>query len=321
MGTLLVAPHRFPDLILEEQLACDVDLELVAAADGDEFRAALPSAAIVLLTPYARMDAAAIGAAARCRAIVRYGVGYDNIDVEAATQAGIPAAIVPDASVDEVALHAVALVTALLRRLPAAEAALRRGDWATNTLAGARRLSELTAGVVGLGRIGGRVAAHLAALGARVIAFDPLLREPPPYPLVSLDDLLAASDVVSLHLPLTEATRNVISGERIRSLRAGAILVNVSRGGLVDDAELAAAVTDGRLAGIGLDVFASEPLPLESPLLRAPNTILTPHVAWRSDDSAREYQVKAVALARTALTGERMATALNPEVYPSQEVA
>lgn len=311
---MLIAPHRYPDMSGELAIAEEAGLELTEAADRDAFLELLPEAEIVMLTPYAEIDRNAIASMKRCRGIVRYGAGVDNVDVVAATEAGIPVANVPDAAVEEVALHAVAMITSLARRLPAAEEALRAGDWKTNVMAGAKRFSTQVVGLFGLGRIGTRTSEHLNGLGVTVIAHDPVA-DSAAVPLVSLDELFERSNVISLHAPLTEKTRNVASRERLAGMQAGAILVNVSRGGLVDEVALAELLHAGQIGGAGLDVFADEPLALDHPLLSAPRVILTPHVAWRNDDSARDYQTKAQDQAAMALDGLEMSSAVNPQAY------
>jgi len=318
-GLMLIAPHRYPDMSAEREIAEQAGLELAEAKDRDEFRALAPRAEIVMLTPYAVIDPDTVAAMGRCRAIVRYGAGVDNVDLGAATEAGIPVANVPDAAVEEVALHAVAMITSLARRIPDAGLAIRRGDWKTNVTAGVRRFSKQVVGLIGLGRIGSRTADHLQALGAKVIAYDPVA-ETGPVPLVDLDDLFERADVISLHAPLTETTRNIVSRERMEAMKPGSIVVNVSRGGLVDEAALAELLESGHLGGAGIDVFEEEPMALDHPLLEAPRAILTPHVAWRNDDSARDYQVKAQEQAEMALAGREMTSTVNPDAYERRRV-
>jgi D-3-phosphoglycerate dehydrogenase len=279
-------------------------LELVVAENQAQFAAALPEARAILMTPFARLDAEDLERARACRAVVRYGVGYDNIDVGAADRLGIPVAIVPDASVEEVALHAVALALALFRRLPQADASIRAGHWEFSYMAGAHRFSRATVGVIGLGRIGARVAEHFAALGASVLGYDVVAaRGPGQATRVDLDELLGRSDVISLHLPLTPEARSFLSAERLARLPGGAIVVNVSRGGLIDELALAQALSDGRVGGAGLDVFEHEPLSPDHPLRQAPNILFSPHIAYRSEEAMDELQVKAVEQASLALRG------------------
>jgi D-3-phosphoglycerate dehydrogenase / 2-oxoglutarate reductase len=316
--TLLVAPHRFDRLDGERALAAEAGLELVVAADTDAFAAALPEARLVLLTPYARVGAGELERAPGCHAVVRYGIGYDNVDVEAATRHGVAVAIVPDASTEEVALHAVAMGLGLVRRLPAAERWVREGRWAGAVAADASRLSALDVGVVGLGRIGAMVAGFYAALGARVRGFDPVAGAPG-IETAALPELLETSDLVSLHVPLTEGTRSLLSRDVIGRMRPGSIVVNVSRGGLIDEAALADALHSGQIAGAGLDVFAEEPLLEGHPLRDAPNTILTPHVAWKSRASLQALQDGAVERARLLLRGEPTPDVVNPEVLRASQ--
>ncbi|UQN15052.1 C-terminal binding protein [Gulosibacter sp. ACHW.36C] len=306
----MVAPHHFPDLDREHALAAEFNYELLTTADTDEFRARIVDADIIMITPYAKLTAEDFAKLSKCRAVIRYGIGYDNIDVEAATKAGIPVSIVPGTASEEVASHAFSMGLALTRRFPAGEAAIRGTAWAGIIGYDTPVLSQLEVGVVGLGRIGQHVARMYAAVGAKVWGYDPFVTESE-YPLASLQDVLENSDVVSLHLPLTDDTWNLISAEVLAKMRAGAVIVNVSRGGLIDEAALADALTSGHIAGAGIDTFAQEPLAVEHPLRQAPNTILTPHIAWRSNRSTGALQEGAVERVRRVLTGETMLDLVN----------
>lgn len=309
-GTILVAPHHFPDLDRERLLADEFGFELVASPDPDAFRSCLPDADIVMVTPYARLTADDFPSMKRCRAVVRYGIGYDNIDVNAATQAGIPVSIVPGTASEEVASHAFAMGLALIRRLPAGDTAIRDLGWAGVIGYDTPVLSQLEVGVIGLGRIGQHVARMYSAVGAIVRAYDPFVTDGP-VPLADLDSLLVESDVVSLHLPLSEETANLVSADVLRRMRRGAVVVNVSRGGLVDETALAEALKTGQVAGAGIDTFASEPLAADHPLRSAPNAILTPHIAWRSNRSTGALQEGAVKRVRLALTDQPMIDLVN----------
>lgn len=312
--TLLVSPHRFPDLAGERELAARHGLELVETESQEEFSAGMDRARLVMVTPYGNVGAAEIERATRCKAIVRYGTGVDNVDVEAATKQGIPVGYVPGAAVEEVAIHAVAMITGLARRLPIADRSVRAGDWTTNFTKGAQRFSEMTVGLLGIGRIGGKVADYINALEARVVAHDPY-GEHPGVERVGFDELLETADILSLHVPLTDETRGIIGAKELERMKDGAALVNVSRGGLVDESALADALVRGKLGGAGIDVFSTEPLPVSSPLIAAPNTILSPHTAWRSEQSGHDYQTMALEQGRLALEGKRMTEMVNPAVY------
>jgi D-3-phosphoglycerate dehydrogenase len=302
-GTIVVAPHHFPDLERERALADEFGVDLVATPDVDAFRSAIVDAAVVMVTPYATLTAEDFPRMRNCLAVVRYGIGYDNIDVGAATRAGIPVSIVPGTASEEVASHAVAMGLALARRLPAGDTAIRAGSWAGTIGYDTPPVSRLDVGVVGMGRIGQHVARMYAGLGARVRAFDPFV-DVTDVSSATLDELLEGSDVLSLHLPLSEDTRELISADVLRRMRPGAIVVNVSRGGLVDEAALADALETGHIAGAGIDTFSAEPLPADHPLRDSPNTILTPHVAWRSNQSIDALQAGAVDRVRLVLTGQ-----------------
>ena len=305
IGTILVAPHQFPDLEREEALAREFGATLVCARDKDEFRAAIPEATLVLVTPYARVEAVDFRAMNRCLAVIRYGIGYDNIDVAAAREAGIPVSIVPGASSEEVASHAFTMGLSLARRIPQGQAAIASGAWAGSVGYDTPRFSELDVAVVGMGRIGAQVARWYAGLGCRTRAFDPFVAfdDVPHAPLV---ELLEQSDIISLHIPLSDDTRNLLGAPTLSRMRRGTVVVNVSRGGLIDESALADALHSGQIAGAGLDTFVTEPLPAEHPLRNAPNVIMTPHVAWRSNRALESLQSSVVARCRQALTGQQL---------------
>ncbi|WP_067477717.1 C-terminal binding protein [Nocardia amamiensis] len=309
-GVILVAPHHFPDVNRERALAEEFGYELAVAADTSAFQRALPDAEIIMITPYARLTPADFPSMTKCRAVIRYGVGYDNIDVEAAARAGIPVSIVPGTASEEVASHAIAMGLALARRLTAGDAAIRDLGWGGIIGYDTPPLSELEVGVVGLGRIGRRVAQMYSAVGARVRAYDPLVTVDS-VEMAELSAVLEDSDVVSLHLPLTDDTWNLISAEVLGRMRKGAVIVNVSRGGLIEESALADALRSGHIAGAGIDTFAQEPLAPEHPLRSAPNTILTPHIAWRSNRSTGALQGGAVERVRLVLTGQPLIDLVN----------
>jgi len=298
VGTMLIAPHQFPHLDRERALAEEFGIELVEASDKDAFRAGIPDAAVVMVAPYARVEAHDFRAMKSCRAVVRYGMGYDNIDVAAAT---VPVSIVPGTASEEVASHALAMGLALSRRIPQGVASIRDGGWAGSVGFDTPKLTDLDVGVLGMGRIGRYVATWWSALGARVRAYDPFA-EFDSVPSASVDEILEGSDVISLHVPLNDDTRHLVAADTIARMRPGVVIVNVSRGGLIDEAALAGALRSGRVAGAGLDVFSEEPLPSGHVLRDAPNVILTPHVAWRSNRSLDALQEAAVHRARLALT-------------------
>jgi len=211
---------------------------------------------------------------------------------------------VPDYSVEEVAAHTLALILAVVRRLPEADRKVRGGGWGLDGLRPIRRVSGLAFGLVGFGRIGQKVALGIEALGGRVVLYDPYLTERPGIPpLVSLDELVSTSDVISVHAPLTPETRNLFDAARIASMPPGSILVNTSRGGLVVLDAVLDALRAGHLAGAALDVFEREPVDAGR-LADVPNLLVTPHMAYYSEQSIAESQRKAATQVVKVLTGE-----------------
>jgi D-3-phosphoglycerate dehydrogenase / 2-oxoglutarate reductase len=297
MTTVLLTDRAWPDDRVERDVLESAGLRLVTgppepadAATIDALVAEHQPAAI--LTCWAEVSATAIESCAALQVIARMGVGLDNIDVAQATSRGVLVTNVPDYCVEEVSDHAVGLVLAWTRGLVAADRDVRAGQW---NPAGARlrRLSDLTCGVVGFGRIGRMTAEKLRALGARVVTSRPS----------PLDELLATSDVVILHAPLTEATRHLIGVRELALMPPGSLLVNVSRGGLVDTDALAASLHAGHLGGAGLDVIESEPA-VPAQLLAHPAVVITPHIAFSSDASLEELRRSAAEEVVRVLRGE-----------------
>jgi D-3-phosphoglycerate dehydrogenase len=272
--------------------------------------------AVAILTLDEPLTARVIGALPCCRVISRFGIGVDKVDVGAATAAGIFVTNVPEYCVDEASDHALALLLAVERRIPALDTAVREGVWDTAAVAGpVRRLRDLRLGIIGFGRLGRRFAAKAAALGLEVCVHDPFVGDgvieaagARPLPL---DELLHSSDVVSLHLPLTPDTRHLLDRGRLWSMRRGALLVNTSRGGLVDEAALVEALREGRLGGAGLDVFEHEPPARDHPLLRLPNVVVTSHSAHYSVESATDMRACAFRNVAEVIAGRPPLFAVN----------
>jgi D-3-phosphoglycerate dehydrogenase / 2-oxoglutarate reductase len=297
MTTVLLTDRAWPDDRVEREVLAAAGLRLVTgpaapadAATIDALVAEHQPAAI--LTCWAEVSATAIESSAALQVIARMGVGLDNIDVAQATIRGVLVTNVPDYCVEEVSDHAVGLVLAWTRGLVAADREVRAGQW---NPAGTRlrRLSTLTCGVVGYGRIGRRTAEKLRALGAWVVTSRPS----------PLDELLATSDVVILHAPLTAATRHLIGARELALMPPGSLLINVSRGGLVDTDAVAASLHAGHLGGAGLDVIESEPA-VPARLLEHPAVVITPHIAFSSDASLAELRRSAAEEVVRVLRGE-----------------
>ncbi len=307
-ATVLLTDRAWPDETVERAVLATAGFTLVSGPSDPAPAPVIESLVAdhqpdAILTCWAPVSAAAIAASCPLRVVARMGVGLDNIDVDAATTSGVLVTNVPDYCVEEVSDHAVALVLAWTRGSAQADRQVRAGRWDP---AGARlrRLSTLTCGVVGFGRIGRSTACKLLALGARVLASTP---RPPAdtggVPVVALEELLARSDVVIVHAPLTAATHHLLGARELSLMPLGSLLVNVSRGGLVDTAALAGALACGHLSGAGLDVLEGEPaVPPE--LLEHPGVVITPHIAFSSDASVLDLRRSAAEEVVRVLTGQ-----------------
>jgi D-3-phosphoglycerate dehydrogenase / 2-oxoglutarate reductase len=278
--------------------------EEVAAQAGD---------ADVLINQYVPITGEVLDALPRCRLVVRYGVGVDNVDVEAAAARGVWVANVPDYGRDEVADHTLALALAVLRGVVVLDRSVREGSWDLEAARPLRRLSTLSYGVVGCGAIGTAVAGRAAGLGMRVLGYDmPQVRSAPPIERVPLEELLSSSDVVSLHAALTPDTHHVIGAAALERMRPSAFLVNTARGGLVDAAALLAALDAGELAGAALDVLEGEPPDeLGWRLARHPKVVMTPHAAWYSEEAFHTLKIEVAREALRVLEGGQPRSPVN----------
>ena len=307
MSRVVVTDYTFPDLA-QEQAAAGADFAAFQCRTAAEVTAAVAGAAVVLVQ-FAPFTAAAAAAMKAGGTIIRYGVGYDNIDLAAAAAHGLQVGYVPDYCADEVADHTAAAALTLLRKLPMMDASVRRGEWAAVRLAKPMKpFSQISFGFFGLGQIGRAVLLRLRGFGFHFMAADPGLSAADAVALgveqVSSAALLQRADIISLHAPATSVTTGYFNAARLATMQPHAVIVNSARGQLIVEADLAEALIRGVIAGAALDVFHVEPLPADSPLRAAPNLLLTPHAAWYSDVAIqRLQQLVAQDLAR-ALRGE-----------------
>jgi phosphoglycerate dehydrogenase-like enzyme len=258
----------------------------------DRVAATQPAA---LLVTYLPVTEAVLSAGGSLGIVSCSSVGFDHVDLAAAERHGVWVSNVPDAATEEVASSALAMALALVRHVPFLDRHVRQGGWQYDATGMPRRLSEVTLGVVGVGRIGQRLAGLAAGVFGRVVGCDPFVdgaEWPAEVPRVELDRCLRESHVISLHLPLTPQTRGMIDAGALARMRPGAFLVNVSRGGLIDEGALLAALDSGHLAGAGLDVTEPEPPPAESPIRRHPRVLITPHAAWLSEPANQAYVMR-----------------------------
>ncbi len=301
--SVVVTDQVFPTVDLERAKLEEIGASLtVASGTRDEVLAAAADAD-ALLNTYFSFDDDALSRLGRCRIIARYGIGVDNIDLEAAKSRGIIVTNVPDYCVDEVAAHTTAMILSLLRRLPEGQEVLLKGGWGVNELRPMKRMSDVTVGLVGLGRIGRATAAMLSGTGVRIIGSDPYVTDVDGIEVVDFETVLTTSDVVSLHSPLTPETRGMIGAAELSRMQQDAVLVNASRGPLVVLADLIDALRSRTIRAAGLDVFEVEP-PDPEQLRGVPGLLATPHSAFYSEAALVESQTKAVTQIINVLTGQ-----------------
>ncbi len=266
----------------------DVEVAPEPIKDPAVLATALAGVDAVLVRSATKVPAEALAQAPRLKVIGRAGAGVDTIDVDAATARGIAVMNAPDGNTLAAAEHAIALLFALARHIPKADAGMKAGQWPKNGLTGFE-LEGKRLGVIGLGRIGSTVARKAQGIGMEVAAHDPFLPAAAAgkgsVPLMSLDELLAWADIVTLHIPRTKETTNLLSEARMRSMKRGALLINAARGGLVDEAALLRLLDEGHIAGAALDTFVTEPLASDSQLRNHPNLVLTPHLGASTSEA------------------------------------
>jgi D-3-phosphoglycerate dehydrogenase / 2-oxoglutarate reductase len=315
---VVITDWAFADLSLEQRLLENKYIELIGRQCKTEAELiALVSEADAVITQFARINANVIGAMKKARAIVRYGIGVDNVDLDAARGRKIPVCNVPDYCMDEVADHTVAFVLATTRQVVPNTLHLRQGKWGLPVpLTTMRTLKTLTVGVIGFGRIGREIVHRLMAFKCRVLVFDPLvaaaeIAKAGAEATTSLDALLAQSDIVTPHCPSTPQTRRMFNAETFARMKPGAIFINVGRGDLVDSSALVAALESSRLSAAALDVFDPEPIPVGHPILQLSNVILTAHIASASPPAVKRLRETAASIAALAVQGQPLPNIVN----------
>ena len=307
----------------ESLLRREAQVDTVNGLSKDELIDRIGAYEVVIVRSKTRLDADVIRAGKRLRVVGRAGIGVDNIDVEAASRLGIVVVNAPNAPIVAAAEHTMALMLSMTRRLPAADAAVKAGQWGQYRHVGTE-LRGKTLGLIGLGQIGSAVARRAEAMQMNVIAFDPFVG--PDYAarhsasLVTLDELLAEADVVSLHAPLTSETANMINGERLEKMKPTSFLINCARGGLIDEVALCEALKKRRIAMAAIDVFVEEP-PVDSPLLNEPSIhdrlVLTPHLGASTLEAQAEAAIEIAEQVLAVLRGEAASAAVNaPAIAP-----
>jgi D-3-phosphoglycerate dehydrogenase / 2-oxoglutarate reductase len=308
---VLVAEELSPAGIA--QLEPDFEVRQVDGTDREQLFAALADADAVIVRSATRIDAEALRHAPRLRVVARAGVGLDNVDVEAATMAGVMVVNAPMSNIVSAAEHAVALLLSVARNVPQAMASLRSGQWRRSAYTGVE-LQDKVVGILGLGRIGALVAERLAPFGVTLVAYDPYITAARAAQLgvrlVSLDELLAEADFISVHLPRTAETAGLLGDRELSLVKPGVRIINAARGGIVSEEALARAVQDGRVAGAALDVYATEPC-TDSPLFGLDNVVVTPHLGASTHEAQEKAGTQVARSVRLALAGEFVPDAVN----------
>lgn len=318
---VLVTDYAWKSLSQERAILGPLGVELITPETGEvDELARLATDVEAILTCWAKVDQRVLDAASHCRTVARYGVGLDNIDVAHATRLGMVVTNVPFFCQEEVADHTMLLLLALARRLKPLLERSDRGDWGLPPGSVPTRIRGKVLGLVGLGSIAQAVVPRAQAHGMAVMAYrrSPIKRVPDRVQVVdSLDAVLEASDVVSLHVPLTPETARMIDGLALERMKSTAFLLNTARGGLVDTDALLQALDNGMIAGAGLDVTDPEPLPRDHPLRNRSNVVMTSHTAFNSDGSVADLTRQAAQHVADVLTGRRPENIVNPEVLDS----
>jgi D-3-phosphoglycerate dehydrogenase len=317
----VITDHPFPSLELAQGILSrsGIELEVLQTKDPETIIAHTKTAD-AMIVGMARIDKKVIDALDRCKLIVRLGVGFDNVDVSAATSRGIMVANIPDFCTEEVSDHALALILMISRRVLQGQKAVREGKWGPMAIDfnSFKRVKEQTLGLYGLGRIARGVAQKAKGVQLNCIAFDPFVTREAMSAIgvekVEAKDLLARSDFISLHTPLTKETENAFGIEQFRVMKNTAWIINTSRGQVIKEDDLIAALDQKLIAGAALDVLAKEPPDKNHPLLNRDNVIVTPHMGSWTWDSRNDLQTKGAEEAARVLKGEKAKNLVNPEV-------
>lgn len=317
MYRLLITDDLSPQALERLRVAEDASFDVLRRPSPEELRAIIPVYDALVIRSSVRVDADLLAAAPQLRVIGRAGMGLDNVDIDAASLRGVIVMNTPGANTIATAEHAMAMLLAVCRHVPQADASVRAGQWPRGQFMGVQ-LYRKTLGIVGLGRVGAQVARRCQAFGMTVIAFDPYISDEVArelkVTLVELDELLERSDFISLHTALTSETRGLINSEAIARMKPGVRLVNCARGALVDEMALVDALCSRHIAGAALDVYADEPLPPDSPLRELPDVVLTPHIAASTLEAQRDVGTQIVDQVLAALRGEDFRNAVNMPV-------
>ena len=319
MKKIAITDYTFPDLGIEEAVLRPEGIEIVSFKEkrSTSELIGLVRDADAVIAQFAPVNAEVVNAMTRAKVIVRYGIGYDNVDTKTARERGIPVCNVPDYCIDEVADHTLAFILGGTRQVVSNALHLREGKWGLATpLSAMASLKHLTVGIVGFGRIGREVVKRLLAFKARVLVFDPVVSADEiagsgAVAAASFDELLAQSDIVSPHCPSTPKTKHLFNSAAFAKMKPGSVFINVGRGDLADSAAITGALQSGHLAAAALDVFDPEPIPTDHPIRKMPNVILAAHIASASPPASRTLHETAARIALRAVRGETLPNIVN----------
>ncbi len=319
MKKIAITDYTFPDLSIEEAILRPEGIEVVSFKEKRSTAELIDLVhdADAVIVQFASVNAAVVNAMSKAKVIVRYGIGYDNVDTGAARERGIPVCNIPDYCIDEVADHTLAFILASTRQVVTNAVHLREGKWGLATpLSAMSSLKHLTVGIVGFGRIGREVVKRLLAFKARVLVFDPVvaadeIARSGAVAAASFDELLAQSDIVSPHCPSTPKTKHLFNSAAFAKMKPGSVFINVGRGDLADSAAITGALQSGHLAAAALDVFDPEPIPTDHPIRKMPNVILAAHIASASLPASKTLHEAAARIALRAVRGETLPNIVN----------
>jgi len=325
MKKIAITDYAFADLSIEEAILRPEGIEVVSFKEKRSTADLIDLVhdADAVIVQFASVNAAVVNAMTKAKVIVRYGIGYDNVDTGAARERGIPVCNIPDYCIDEVADHTLAFILASTRQVVTNAVHLREGKWGLATpLSAMSSLKHLTVGIVGFGRIGREVVKRLLAFKARVLVFDPVVAADEiagsgAVAAASFDELLALSDIVSPHCPSTPKTKHLFNSTAFAKMKPGSVFINVGRGDLADSAAITGALQSGHLAGAALDVFDPEPIPTDHPIRKMPNVILAAHIASASPPAVKALRESAARTALRAVRGETLPNIVNGVVPPA----
>jgi D-3-phosphoglycerate dehydrogenase / 2-oxoglutarate reductase len=321
---VLITDQVFGGTTIERRLLEPLGVEVIEAPSADEATLVGLAAGVAgMLVCYAKITDAVLEAAApTCKVVARYGIGYDNIPVATATRLGMVVTNVPDYCLDEVADHTMALLLSMARRVAQMDRDVRAGGWKVPSF-GIHQLSGRRLALIGVGRIGRRVAVRAQAFGLEVVAYDPFVQTwdlPGVTRADSIEQAVTDADVISVHAPLTAENHHLIGRSTIAQMRRSPVLINTSRGGLVDLQAVTEALDDGRLSGVALDVTEPEPLPADHPLRIHPLALVTPHASFYSAEAQDELQRRVAEEIARSLQGEPPRSPVNPDVLKGASV-